>query len=196
MRRDDGRRLDRRDAARRECRPAGREKAGGIDAEVRIALGEAANPLPRTFLRGKFLNLAGWRLGANHALALLRTLDDMRTLSSVGLLIAGSVPADLRLFDIPEGSCGGHCGRACTPPFDQGMRDDPEKQIAPAIWSLVATEVSNVIDNVDNEDASDYAEQYWREFPPGSPVFVSKKMTILSRSEREKVAYREVLGEP
>ncbi|WP_426232355.1 hypothetical protein [Pararhizobium sp. DWP3-4] len=76
------------------------------------------------------------------------------------------------------------------------MRDDPEKQIAPAIWSLVATEVSNVIDNVDNEDASDYAEQYWREFPPGSPVFVSKKMTILSRSEREKVAYREVLGEP
>lgn len=93
-------------------------KTGVIfNAEVGIALGEAANPLPRSFLRGKFLNLAEKRLGADRALALLETLDGLRTLSSVSLLIAESIPVDLMLTGLQEGSCGGHCGRVCKTPL-------------------------------------------------------------------------------
>jgi 2-methylcitrate dehydratase PrpD len=61
-------------------------------AEVKIALGEAANPLPRSFVEGKFVNLAERWLGRERSLTLMETIADIRNRPSIQLLFAESVP--------------------------------------------------------------------------------------------------------
>jgi 2-methylcitrate dehydratase PrpD len=57
-------------------------------AEVKIALGEAANPLPRSFLEEKFLKLAERRLGSDRSLALLKTISSIGNMSNLEPLFA------------------------------------------------------------------------------------------------------------
>lgn len=64
-------------------------------AEVKIALGEAANPLPRAFLEGKFVNLAGRKIGKERALTLLRSIANIGTASTVEPLFGETVPESL-----------------------------------------------------------------------------------------------------
>jgi 2-methylcitrate dehydratase PrpD len=61
-------------------------------AEVKIALGEAANPLPRSFLEEKFLKLAERRLGSDRSLALLKVISGIGNMASLQPLFAASAP--------------------------------------------------------------------------------------------------------
>lgn len=63
-----------------------------FEAEVKIALGEAANPLPRSFLEEKFVKLAESRLGIERSLALLKAISSLNSMASVQSLFAESVP--------------------------------------------------------------------------------------------------------
>lgn len=78
-------------------------------AEVKIALGEAANPLTRSFLEGKFVKLAERRLGNEQALGLLRSVGGIGEASSIQSLFAHSVPE--HQFAI---GCDGSCPRSCS----------------------------------------------------------------------------------
>jgi 2-methylcitrate dehydratase PrpD len=81
-----------------------------LDAEVKIALGEAANPLPRSFLEEKFVKLAGRRLGGERAFGLLGSITDIGAAPSIHSLFAGSAPENRSVagFDTPcPGSCAG-----------------------------------------------------------------------------------------
>jgi 2-methylcitrate dehydratase PrpD len=57
-------------------------------AEVKIALGEAANPLPRSFLEEKFIKLARRRLGHDRSLALLKTISSIGSTANLESLFA------------------------------------------------------------------------------------------------------------
>ncbi len=57
-------------------------------AEVKIALGEAANPLPRSFLEEKFIKLARRRLGHDRSLALLKNISSIGTMANLEPLFA------------------------------------------------------------------------------------------------------------
>ncbi|WP_426127873.1 MmgE/PrpD family protein [Pararhizobium sp. PWRC1-1] len=57
-------------------------------AEVKIALGEAANPLPRSFLEEKFIKLARRRLGHDRSLALLKTISSIGNTANLEPLFA------------------------------------------------------------------------------------------------------------
>lgn len=61
-------------------------------AEVKIALGEAANPLPRSFLEEKFLKLAERKFGSDRSLALLKVISGIGNMASLQPLFAASVP--------------------------------------------------------------------------------------------------------
>lgn len=65
-----------------------------FDSEVKIALGEAANPLPRSFLKEKFVKLAKRRLGTEPALGLLRSIVDIANVSSIRSLLVETVPSN------------------------------------------------------------------------------------------------------
>jgi 2-methylcitrate dehydratase PrpD len=57
-------------------------------AEVESALGEAANPLSRSFLEEKFIKLAGRRLGHDRSLALLKTISSIGNTANIEPLFA------------------------------------------------------------------------------------------------------------
>lgn len=59
-----------------------------FDAEVKIAVGEAANPLPRSFLEEKFIKLARRRLGSDRSLALLKTISSIGNIANLEPLFA------------------------------------------------------------------------------------------------------------
>lgn len=61
-------------------------------AEVKIGLGEAANPLPRSFLEEKFLKLAERRFGSDRSLALLKVISGIGNMASLQPLFTASVP--------------------------------------------------------------------------------------------------------
>jgi 2-methylcitrate dehydratase PrpD len=64
-------------------------------AEVKIALGEAANPLPRSFLEEKFIKLAERKLGTERAVELLRSIANIGTAPSVKPLFGETIPESL-----------------------------------------------------------------------------------------------------
>lgn len=64
-------------------------------AGVKIALGEAANPLPRSFLEEKFIKLAERKLGTERAVELLRSIANIGTASSVRPLFGETIPESL-----------------------------------------------------------------------------------------------------
>ncbi len=57
-------------------------------SEVTIALGEAANPLPRSCLEEKFIKLARRRLGHDRSLALLKTISSIGNTANLEPLFA------------------------------------------------------------------------------------------------------------
>jgi 2-methylcitrate dehydratase PrpD len=77
-------------------------------AEVKIALGEAANSLPRSFLEEKFLKLAERGLGSDGSLALLKAISGIGNMASLQPLFAASAPEKPGSASL-EKNCGTSC---------------------------------------------------------------------------------------
>jgi hypothetical protein len=63
------------------------EDGRAFRSEIRIAKGEAANPLSEEFLNAKFLRLAAGRLGAEVSARILGTVKALETAASASSLL-------------------------------------------------------------------------------------------------------------
>lgn len=80
-----------------------------FQAEVNIALGEAANPMSRQMLEKKFVSLAERRIGRERALGLIESITNIRQASSLHSLLADTRPENLIRDGVDTFPCKGGC---------------------------------------------------------------------------------------